>query len=71
MEPIGVWVVVDGKPVIATKVVEEAVVKRVERTDFSPPLKVSDLFWDNLTGCYMFVRNGIHIGIEPDGYMHS
>ena len=27
--------------------------------------------WDALNGCYFFVSNGVYVGIELDGYVHS
>jgi len=64
------WVVVDGQ-VVNAQPVEEAVIKAVEASQFSPSVTMPELKWDALSGSYYFTRAGMLIGVEADGYMHS
>ncbi len=32
---------------------------------------ILDLKYSNLQGCWYFYLNGMYIGIEPDGYIHT
>lgn len=29
------------------------------------------VWWSGITGCWLFQRWGMTIGVEPDGYIHS
>lgn len=32
---------------------------------------IAMLRWDGLNGCWFYTLNGMYLGVEPDGYIHS
>lgn len=32
---------------------------------------IAMLRWDSLNGCWFYTLNGMYLGVEPDGYIHS
>lgn len=54
------------------KVISDVVIAAVKKAfPDQADLILAETKWDSLNGCYYFIRWGMFVGIEEDGYIHS